>query len=120
MDETAWVNVSLQQNLALISSRLAADIARDNVRMAIGGHLPTLDLVAGRSYTKADSDQNIDYTSFPNVDSKFNDRQIGLQFTLPIFSGGYTQSVVRQNEYRWIAAKEAVVASSRATERAVA
>jgi outer membrane protein len=118
MDETAWVNISLQQNLSLISSRLSADIARDNVRMAIGGHLPTLDLVAGRSYSKADSDQNIDYTAFPDVDSKFNDRQIGLQFTLPIFSGGYTQSKVRENEYRWIAAKEAVVQSSRATERA--
>ncbi len=33
----------------LVSSRLAADIARDNVRVAFGGHLPTLDLVAGRS-----------------------------------------------------------------------
>jgi outer membrane protein len=118
MDENAWVQVSLQQNLALISSRLSADIARDNVRAAVGGHLPTVDLVAGRSYTKTDSDQTLEYAYFPNVDSKFNDHQIGLQFTLPIFSGGYTQSVVRQNEYRWIAAKEAVVASSRATERA--
>ena len=117
VDESAWVDISLSQNLSLISSRLAADIARDNVRAAIGGHLPTLDLVAGRSYTKAESDQNIDYLPFSGVDSKFNDRQIGLQFTLPIFSGGFTQSKVRENEYRWIAAKEAVVQSSRATER---
>ncbi len=117
VDESAWVDISLAQNLSLISSRLAADIARDNVRAAVGGHLPTLDLVAGRSYTKADSDQNIDYLPFTNVDSKFNDRQIGLQFTLPIFSGGFTQSKVRESEYRWIAAKEAVVQSSRATER---
>jgi outer membrane protein len=117
LDESAWVDISLQQNLALISSRLAAEIARDNVRSAIGGHLPTLDLVAGRSYTKGDSDQVIDYQPFSNIDNKFNDRQIGLQFTLPIFSGGYTQSKVRESEYRWRAAKEAVVASSRATER---
>ena len=117
VDESAWVDISLSQNLSLISSRLAADIARDNVRAAIGGHLPTLDLVAGRSYTKAESDQNIDYLPFSGVDSKFNDRQIGLQFTLPIFSGGFTQSKVRENQYRWIAAKEAVVQSSRATER---
>ncbi|MBS0579962.1 MAG: TolC family outer membrane protein [Proteobacteria bacterium] len=116
-DETAWVNVSLEQNLALISSRLAADIARDNVRAAFGGHLPTLDLVAGRSYTKGSSDQIIYGYPFNDVNNKFNDRQIGLQFTLPIFSGGYTQSKVRENEYRWIAAKEALVATSRATER---
>jgi outer membrane protein len=36
---------------------------------------------------------------------------------VPIFSGGYTQSKVRETQYRWIAAKEAVVQSSRATER---
>ena len=83
----------------------------------MGGHLPTLDLVAGRSYSKSDSDQMLDVASLPGVDSKLNDRQIGLQLTVPIFSGGFTQSKVRQNEYLWIAAKEAVVQSSRATER---
>jgi outer membrane protein len=115
-DETRWVNISLEQNLSLISSRLAADIARDNVRVAIGGHLPTLDLVAGRSYQNQGINEA--FAGLPFVyDSYFNDRQIGLQFTLPIFSGGLTQSKVRQSQYQWIAAKEAVVQSSRATER---
>jgi outer membrane protein len=120
-DEDRWVNISLEQNPTLISSRLAADIARDNVHVAQGGHLPTLDLVAGRSYTYSSADESflIENQNFPfhDVDSKINDRQIGLQFTLPIFSGGLTQSKVRQAEYQWIAAKEGVVQSSRATER---
>jgi len=47
-DEERWVNISLDQNLSLVSNRLAADIARDNVKVAFGGHLPTLDLVGGR------------------------------------------------------------------------
>ena len=122
LDENRWVNISLEQNSTLISNRLAADIARDNVRAAFGGHLPTLDLVAGRSYNKVDSDQTLAGEGFPSqlfpgVDSKINDRQIALQLTVPIFSGGYTQSKVRQNQYLWIAAKEQVVQSSRATER---
>ena len=116
-DQSRWVNISLEQNLSLISSRLAADIARENVRVAFGGHLPTLDLVAGRSWNYTSSDQVFDGTPFSNVDSKVNDRQIGLQFTLPIYSGGFTQSKVRQAQYQWIAAKEGVVQSSRATER---
>ncbi|HXI68310.1 MAG TPA: TolC family outer membrane protein [Steroidobacteraceae bacterium] len=116
-DQDRWVNISLEQNLTLISSRLAADIARENVRVAFGGHLPTLDLVAGRSWNYTSSDQIFDGTPFSNVDSKVNDRQIGLQFTLPIYSGGFTQSKVRQAQYQWIAAKEGVVQSSRATER---
>jgi outer membrane protein len=125
-DESQWVNISLEQNLSLVSNRLAADIARDNVRAAIGGHLPTLDIVAGRSYTQSSAnevftEQNADGSltglPFSDVNSKFNDRQIGLQLTVPLFSGGLTQSKVRQTQYQWIAAKEAVVQSSRATER---
>lgn len=116
-DESQWVNISLEQNLSLISSRLAADIARDNVHAAVGGHLPTLDIVAGRSYTQQNANEVLEYLPFQDVDSKFNDRQIGLQLTVPLFSGGFTQSKVRQTQYQWIAAKEAVVQSSRATER---
>src|SRR5204862_2544940 len=116
-DESRWVNLSLEQNLSLISSRLGAEIARDNVQIAIGGHLPTLELVAGRSYLKTNADENIPGLPFSDVDGKFNDRQIGLQLTVPLFAGGLTQSRVRQTQYLWSAAKEAVVQSSRATER---
>jgi len=123
-DESRWVDISLEQNLSLISSRLAADIARDNVRQAIGGHMPTLDLVAGRSWQQQNANEVIGGAAlgfptqeFPDIVSHFNDRQIGLQLTVPLFSGGLTQSKVRQSQYLWIAAKEAVVQSSRATER---
>jgi outer membrane protein len=116
-DESRWVQVSLDQNLSLIASRLAADIARDNVRIAFGGHAPTIDLVAGRSYLKSDANETLDGFNFPDVATKDNDRQITLELTVPIFSGGYAQSKVREAQYRWIAAKEGVVQSSRATER---
>jgi outer membrane protein len=116
-DQSRWVDISLEQNLSLISSRLAAEIARDNVRVAIAGHLPTLDLVAGRSWQQQNADEILEGLPFSNVDSHYNDRQIGLQLTVPLYSGGYTQSKVRQTQYLWIAAKEAVVQSSRATER---
>ncbi|HUO19704.1 MAG TPA: TolC family outer membrane protein, partial [Steroidobacteraceae bacterium] len=123
-DESRWVDISLEQNPTLVSSRLAADIARDNVRVAVGGHLPTLDILASRSYqdqtlserlaaipSEQFVEQSLGYGTY------FNDRQIGLQLTVPLFAGGYTQSKVRQAEYLWIAAKEGVVQSSRATER---
>ena len=42
---------------------------------------------------------------------------VGVQLSVPIFSGGYTQSVVRQSQYRWIAAKERMTRVSRETER---
>jgi outer membrane protein len=116
-DEERWVNISLDQNLSLVSSRLAADIALDNVHIAFGGHVPTLDLVGSRSYTTQNGDYLYDGVPIDNFGSRVNDRQISLQVTVPIFSGGLTQSKVRQSQYLWIAAKEQVVQTSRATER---
>jgi outer membrane protein len=116
-DEERWVNISLDQNLSLVSNRLAADIARDNVQVAFGGHLPTVDLVAGRSYTNQYGNYTYGGQPLDDFGSRINDRQISLQVTVPIFSGGLTQSKVRQSQYLWIAAKEQVVQSSRATER---
>lgn len=47
--EEEWVQTALAQNLDVISSRLGADIARDDVNIARSGHLPTLDFVASRN-----------------------------------------------------------------------
>src|SRR5215470_6170277 len=115
-DEDRWVTVSLDQNVSLLSNRLAADIARENVRIAFGGHLPTLDLLASKSRTTSDADETFEGHPFP-LNTAINDRQYTLQVTVPLFSGGFTQSKVRQAQYLWIAAKEGVVQSSRATER---
>jgi outer membrane protein len=116
-DENRWVNISLDQNSTLIASRLAADVARDNVSAAFGGHLPTIDVVAGRSYTQQSGPFSFPGTNIPDFGSKTNDRNISLQISVPIFSGGLTQSKVRQSQYLWIAAKEQMVQTSRATER---
>jgi len=122
-DENRWVEISMDQNLSLVASRLAADIARNNVRVAFGSHLPTLDLQATREYSNSTANQIVSVPgegpalTFPNFGSRINDRQISLQITVPIYSGGNTQSKVRQAQYTWVAAKEAVVQTSRATER---
>ena len=116
-DEQRWVDISLDQNMTLVSSRLAADIARDNVQVAFGGHLPTLDLVAGRTYSNQYGNYNYAGQALDNFGSRINDRSISLQLTVPIFSGGMVQSKVRQSQYLWIAAKEQMTQTSRATER---
>jgi outer membrane protein len=116
--EQAWVDTSLDQNPALLSSRLAADIARENVRAAFGGHLPTIDLVG--TYGESDDDgeaiiSNLGTVAYPQ---ERETKTYGLQIQVPIFSGGGTQSRVREQQYRWIAAKERVTRTSRETERA--
>ena len=115
--EDEWVTVSLEQNVSLLSNKLAADIARENVKIAFGGHLPTLDILASKSRTTNDINEAFPPGNPFDLNTAINDRQYTLQLTVPLFSGGLTQSRVRQSQYLWIAAKEAVVQSSRATER---
>jgi outer membrane protein len=117
-----WVRISMEQNAALTSSRLAADIARDNVHTSFADHLPTLDLVAGRTHNERDGDQtfrNLDtgVVSATPIDTSNYGKTVSLQLTVPIFSGGATQSRVRQSQYNWIAAKERLERTSRDTER---
>src|SRR5262249_23688615 len=100
------------------SSRLAFDIARENVRVAFGGHLPTINLVG--TYGKNNDTGDSDVVGAGRFDTPSNGttRTYGLQVQVPIFAGGGTQSRVRQPESRAIAEKEAATATSRATERA--
>jgi outer membrane protein len=116
-NQNQWVHTSLQQNLTLIASRLAADVARDNVRVAFGGHLPTLSLIASRTFNSSSTNESIVGINgtFQALPSWSNDREIGLEVSVPIFSGGGTEARVHQAQYQWIAAKDAVEQASRST-----
>ncbi len=120
--EDQWVKAALDQNLALSSARIGADIAHENISVQRAGHLPTLDLVAKR--TGLNSTATVTYTdpttglptSVPG-DSQNHDTQIALQLTVPIFAGGGPSSKVREAVYRHRAARERLERTARATER---
>jgi outer membrane protein len=122
-DPQKWVEASMEQNLALASSRLGAEIARDDVRTAFGGHLPSVDLVVGTSHSE--SSDIAEFPAAPNFPGGSAatgrdtdvDKSISLQVTVPIWSSGGTHSRVKQQEYRWQAAKQRVERTSRETER---
>jgi outer membrane protein len=117
ISEDRWVDMALQQNLSLVSSRLAADIAHENVSVARGGHYPSIDLVAsgGKLNTNAlDTFNNGSPAGGTSLDQ--NQRSIGIQFTFPIYSGGLVSSQVRQAVYQHRAAKERLERVARQTE----
>jgi len=117
VSEDRWVEMALQQNLSLVSSRLAADIARENVSAARGGHFPSLDLIG--SHYKATSngvDTFTDGTPAGGTTIDETQRTIGLQLTFPIYSGGMVSSQVRQAVYLHRASKERVERVARQTE----
>ncbi len=117
-----WVKLAMQQNARLISSRLAADVTRHNISVERGGHYPTIDFVASKSWFESDTDvtQDNPVTGLPettNATADFEDTVWALQLNVPIFSGGSTSSRVRQAEYRNIAARERLERTARETER---
>ena len=115
--EDRWVEMALQQNLSLVSSRLAADIARENVSSARGGHFPTLDLVASRYRLTSDGDYiNANNTPYGTTSLDQYQNTIGIQFSIPIYSGGMVSSQVRQAVYQHRAAKERLERVARQTE----
>ncbi len=117
ISEDRWVEMALQQNLSLVSSRLAADIARENVSSARGGHYPSLDLVGSGYKTLSDSTMtNSDNTPYGGSTLNQNQRTIGIQLTFPLYSGGMVSSQVRQAVYQHRAAKERVERVARQTE----
>ncbi len=115
--EDRWVDMALQQNLSLVSSRLAADIARENVSAARGGHFPSLDLVASRYKNSVGGDYiNANGTPYGSTSLDQYQNVIGLQISVPIYSGGMVASQVRQAVYQHRAAKERVERVARQTE----
>ncbi|MDB6086837.1 MAG: hypothetical protein JWN43_4718 [Gammaproteobacteria bacterium] len=117
VSEDRWVEMALQQNLSLVSSRLAADIARENVSSARGGHYPSLDVIAsGYKVDTNGSSINRDGTPYGSSTLDQNQRTIGIQLTFPLYSGGMVSSQVRQAVYQHRAAKERVERVARQTE----
>lgn len=98
-DPNAWVDVALKQNSSLASSSLQVDAANANVNTARAGHLPTITGQLG--YSKSSQWGS---TRYGGIGGSLHDGagepqwgpSITFSLNVPIFSGGYTQSRVRQ------------------------
>jgi outer membrane protein/protease secretion system outer membrane protein len=81
--------VKAEQNspeIKALQARLEA--ARQEVKKAQAGHFPTLDAVAQWSNSGSEN--------ITRINSRYENKSIGLQLNVPIFSGGYVNSTIRQ------------------------
>ncbi len=120
-DEEQWVSAALDQNLSVLSARLATDIAREDIDAARSGHLPSIDLYAQRTGSKDRGDQVSRRGDTPGstspADGDTTIDSVGVQVTFPIYSGGAVSSEVRQRVYQHRAARERSERVARDTER---
>ncbi len=104
-DKPQPVNALLKEaekrNLSLLQARLSQDLAREQIRQAQDGHLPTLDLTAstGISDTSYSGSKTRGAAGTQYDDSNMGQNKVGLSFSLPIYQGGMVNSQVKQAQY---------------------
>lgn len=98
------VNSAEQNNLSLQASIVSRDIAKDQILLAQTGHEPTIDIVG--SVGVANNKYSIDAMSAQEGTS--NQSTIGVNFNMPLYSGGAVSSQVQQAEHAYVAASEAL------------
>ncbi|MBF0109475.1 MAG: TolC family outer membrane protein [Magnetococcales bacterium] len=106
----AWVQASLEQNLAVQSRNLAMEIARLEILRQQAGYLPTVNLVS--TISREDSDGSL-YGDGQKVDNV----ELGVKVNVPIFEGGMTLSLVREAMARREKASQEREQEFRRTER---
>ncbi|PKF79231.1 outer membrane channel protein TolC [Vibrio sp. vnigr-6D03] len=96
----ALIEQAQQENLALLTKRIAQDIAKDSISLADAGHLPSLTLDGGYNFT------DISGTEGGTGNGDFNDFNIGLNLSVPLYTGGNTTSLVKQAEAKYVEASQ--------------
>ncbi|MET0085355.1 MAG: TolC family outer membrane protein [Sedimenticola sp.] len=104
-----WGETAQQQNLGIQSARYSTEIARQNIQVQNSGHYPSLDLVGSHSLDRSSSSAGTDADT----------TSLGVQLTVPLYSGGSVTSKTRQATYDLEAAQENLDKQRRSVNRQV-
>lgn len=100
------------RNLALLQARLSQDLAREQIRLAETGHMPTVGLTASTGISDSSYSGSATNTAQYN-DSNVGQNKVGINFSLPIYSGGAVNSQVKQAQYNFVGASEQLESAHR-------
>lgn len=108
-DIQSWQKQALEHNLELHSERIAKELAKMQIESAQAGHKPTLGLTAALDH------DSTDYREFDATDNgdNLNTATIGIELSVPLYSGGQITSQVKQAQYNYVIASEALTKTFR-------
>jgi TolC family type I secretion outer membrane protein len=84
----AWISTAMEKNADIMAAQNEYLVVTQEVEKNNSGHYPTLDLVASRTHTQSDNNFTIG--------QQYDTDSIGLQLNVPLYTGGYVSSSVRQ------------------------
>ncbi len=99
------------RNLDLLAARLNQDVAREQIRLAQTGHMPTVGLTASTSLSDTDNKNNSSTSISGNTVSGNN--TVGVNLSMPLYSGGVTTSQVKQAQYNFVGSSEQLESTHR-------
>ena len=122
-DKPQGVNSLLKEaenrNLSLLQARLSQDLAREQIRQAQDGHLPTLDLTASTGVSNTSYSGSKTRGSSQYDDNDAGQNKVGLSFSLPLYQGGMVNSQVKQAQYNFVGASEQLESAHRSVVQTV-
>ena len=83
-----WTERAEKKSPEIKAMQARLDAAKREVSKSQAGHFPTLDAVAQWSNSGSEN--------ITRINSRYENKSIGLQLNVPIFSGGYVNSTIRQ------------------------
>jgi outer membrane protein len=108
-----WVKLALRANKNVLAAFHGAKAAKQEVIEKTARHAPTVDFVAGITNIKTDNGEDAPFGSSGNLLSDTQRNSIGIQVTVPLYSGGLTSSQARQSTARSNAAQANLLAEQR-------
>lgn len=115
-----WVQFALQNNFSLQATRFQRDAADENAKSKKYEHAPTLtssmsysDNQSNSEFRGTDFNTNQFFTSPSDTDQE--NRTIGLQLKVPIFTGGLVSAERRQAYQQYVQAEEIFIGAQRNT-----
>lgn len=104
MDINTWEEKALENNFSLLSTKHAVTAAQSAYDASKGGHYPTLNLNASYGITNID-ERDSGFTTVVSPALESTDAKVVLSLDVPIYSGGFTSSSIRQKSHELNKAK---------------
>ncbi len=93
LDVEKWVEDAQLHNVQITIANAAAQLADKEVSRSLGGHLPTIDLVANYAMNSQNGG-SFSTSGYGPADT--TSKVVGVQLNMPLFQGGATQSKYRE------------------------
>ncbi|MDH3000387.1 hypothetical protein A1D23_00715 [Chelonobacter oris] len=105
-----YITQGEEQNLTLTYYKMGKELAKEGIKVAESAYLPTVNLVAGLTHTNSRMPVA---SSYGIPDRSVDQATIGVEVSMPLYTGGQTASRVRQQQHAFVSSSEGLESTYR-------